>query len=32
MTASSRRDFMRNGWYSIALVCTFGAPELAEGR
>ena len=29
--AWSRRDFMRNGSYSIALVCTFGTDLVAQG-
>ena len=29
--AWSRRDFMRNGSYSIALVCTFGTTESLRG-
>jgi hypothetical protein len=29
--SSSRRDFLRNGSYSIALVCTFGTTESLKG-
>ena len=29
--AWSRRDFMRNGSYSIALLCTFGTTAVAQG-
>ena len=28
----SRRDFMRNGSYSIALLCTFGTPSAFKGN
>ena len=30
-SSSSRRDFLRNGSYSIALVCTFGTTESLKG-
>src|SRR4051794_21530824 len=30
--AWSRRDFMRNGSYSIALLCTFAAPSSLKGK
>ena len=29
--AWSRRDFMRNGSYSLALVCTFGTTSTLKG-